>query len=130
MDMENQAVRILDFILALSPIAAVLILMVGFRWGGAKAGAAGWLVALGVSLLYFGGDITLLAYAQTRGVLLTLYVLYIIWMALILFNGRGPGRLGLLARVLPATFGRGLFFAAHAAVQHLGQTRQRGSGIS
>jgi lactate permease len=84
--MESQAVGFIDFILALSPIAAVLVLMVGFRWGGAKAGAVGWLVALGVSLIYFGADTTLLAYAQTRGVLLTLFVLYIIWMALVLFN--------------------------------------------
>ena len=85
-EMQNQVVSFLDFILALSPIAAVLVLMVGFRWGGAKAGAVGWLVALAVSLLYFGADTTLLAYAQPRGVLLTLFVLYIIWMALILFT--------------------------------------------
>jgi lactate permease len=85
-EMQNQVVSFLDFILALSPIAVVLVLMVGFRWGGARAGAVGWLVALAVSLLYFGADTTLQAYAQTRGVLLTLFVLYIIWMALILFN--------------------------------------------
>jgi lactate permease len=85
-NMTNQAVSFIDFVLALSPIAAVLILMVGFKWGGAKAGAVGWLVALIVSLTYFGANTSLLAYAQTRGVLLTLYVLYIIWMALILFN--------------------------------------------
>lgn len=84
--METQAVGFIDFILAFSPIAAVLVLMVGFRWGGARAGAIGWLVALGVSLIHFGTDTTLLAYAQTRGVLLTLFVLYIIWMALVLFN--------------------------------------------
>jgi lactate permease len=84
--MEYQAVGLTDFLLALSPIAAVLVLMVGFRWGGAKAGAVGWLVAIVVSLLFFGANIPLLAYAQTRGVLLTLFVLYIIWMALILFN--------------------------------------------
>jgi lactate permease len=85
-EMENQAISFLDFILALSPIAAVLILMVGFKWGGAKAGAVGWLVALLVSWMYFGADASLLAYAQTKGVLLTLFVLYIIWMALVLFN--------------------------------------------
>jgi lactate permease len=37
-------------------------------------------------VVFFGADSTLLAYAQTRGVLLTLFVLYIIWMALVLFN--------------------------------------------
>jgi lactate permease len=84
--MGDQAVGFIDFILALSPIAAVLVLMVGFRWGGARAGAVGWLVALVVSMVYFGADTSLLAYAQARGVLLTLFVLYIIWMALVLFN--------------------------------------------
>ena len=74
------------FLLALSPIAFVLVLMVGLRWGGAKAGAVGWLVALGVSLLFFGATPQLLAYSQARAALLTLYVLYIIWMALILYN--------------------------------------------
>ena len=74
------------FLLALSPIASVLILMVGLRWGGAKAGAVGWLVALVVSVLFYGADAEVLAYSQVRGVMLTLYVLYIIWMALVLYN--------------------------------------------
>jgi lactate permease len=60
--------------------------MVGFRWGGARAGAVGWLVALAASLLFFGADAEVLAYSQVRGVMLTLYVLYIIWMALVLYN--------------------------------------------
>jgi lactate permease len=76
----------INFLLALSPIAVVLVLMTGFRWGGAKAGAAGWLVTLGVSVFWFGADAMVLAYSQARAVLLTLYVLYIIWMALILYN--------------------------------------------
>ena len=72
--------------LALSPILTVLVLMVGFRWGGARAGPMGWLVALFVALVVFGATPELLAYSQLKAVLLTLYVLYIIWMALILFN--------------------------------------------
>ncbi len=82
----EQTLDTLSFSLALSPIATVLILMIGFKWGGAKAGAAGWLVALVISLLFFGANSTLLAYSQAKGLLLTLFVLYIIWMALILFN--------------------------------------------
>ena len=76
----------ISFVLALSPIIVVLILMVGFRWGGAKAGPMGWLVALVVSVLFFGASPSLLAYSQMRGLLLTLYVLYVIWMALVLYN--------------------------------------------
>jgi len=76
----------LQFALALSPIVVVLVLMIGFRWGGAKAGPAGWLVALAVSVLFFGAGPALLAYSQMRALLLTLYVLYIVWMALLLYN--------------------------------------------
>ncbi len=80
------SVNILNWLLALSPIVAVLILMVGLRWGGSKAGPIGWLVALVVGLLFFGATPEVLFYSQVRGVLLSLYVLYIIWMALVLYH--------------------------------------------
>ena len=84
--MSLEKVTFLNFVLALSPIIVVLVLMVGFRWGGARAGPVGWLIALIASTLFFGATPEVLAYSQVRGVLLTLYVLYIIWMALVLFN--------------------------------------------
>ncbi len=76
----------LTWLLALSPIIAVLVLMVGFRWGGSKAGPVGWLVALVIGVVFFGAGPELLIYSQLKGVLLSLYVLYIIWMALVLYN--------------------------------------------
>jgi lactate permease len=75
-----------SWLLALSPIIAVLVLMIGLRWGGSKAGPVGWLVALLVGVLFFGATPQLLVYSQVRGLLLSLYVLYIIWMALILYH--------------------------------------------
>jgi lactate permease len=74
------------WLLALSPILVVLILMVGRRWGGAKAGPVGWLVALVVAALFFGADPTLLFYSQIKGLLLALFVLYISWFALALYH--------------------------------------------
>lgn len=76
----------LSWPLAVSPIPVVLVLMVGFRWGGASAGAVGWFMALLAALLFFGATPELIAYSQLKAVLLTLYVLQIIWMALVLFN--------------------------------------------
>jgi len=75
-----------SWLLALLPIIAVLVLMVGFKWGGSKAGPVGWLVALLVGLLFFGLTPQALLYCQIRAVLLSLYVLYIIWMALVLYR--------------------------------------------
>ena len=60
----------LNWLLALSPIIAVLVLMVGLRWGGSKAGPIGWLVALVVGVLFFGATPELLFYSQIRAVLL------------------------------------------------------------
>ena len=56
---------IIKWLCAFSPIAVVLVLMIGLKWGGGRAGAAGWFTALIVSVIFFGADATLLAYAQT-----------------------------------------------------------------
>ena len=84
--MQTPQLTLLNWLLAFSPIAVVLILMVGFRWGGSKAGPVGWLVAMLVAPIFFGAGLDLLVYSQLRGVLLSLYVLYIIWMALVLYR--------------------------------------------
>lgn len=77
---------IINWFLAFSPIAVVLILMIGFNWGGGKAGAAGWFTAVAASVLFFGATPKLLAFAQMKGILLSINVLFIIWMALLHFH--------------------------------------------
>ena len=84
--METPPVNLMTWLLAFSPVAVVLVLMVGFRWGGRKAGPVGWVVALLVAWLVFGAGPEVLFFSQLRGILLTLYVLYIIWMALVLYR--------------------------------------------
>jgi lactate permease len=84
--MQTVPVTLINWLLAFSPIAIVLILMVGFRWGGSRAGPVGWIVAVLVAALWFGAGLEVLFYSQIRGLLLSLYVLYIIWMALILYR--------------------------------------------
>jgi hypothetical protein len=89
--------------LAAAPIAVVLVLMVFFRWGGSRAGPAGWLAALITGSLVFEGGPRLLAYSQLEAVLLTLYVLYIIWMAVVRRIGllRQPARRHRTAPIFP-----------------------------
>ncbi len=60
--------------------------MLRFRWGGAKAGAIGWIVALCIAAFRFGAGWQMLALAQLKGLLLTLFVLYITWAALLLYR--------------------------------------------
>jgi len=60
--------------------------MLGLRWGGVKAGPVGWFVAMAVAMAHFGAGLELLFYAQLKGLLLTLFVLYIVWMALLFYH--------------------------------------------
>jgi lactate permease len=84
--MQTPPINLFTWLLAFSPIAVVLVLMVGFRTGGSKAGPIGWIVALVVAWIFFGAGPQVLFFSQLQGVLLTLYVLYIIWMALVLYR--------------------------------------------
>jgi lactate permease len=76
----------MHFILALIPILTILFLMIGLRWGAARAGGAGYLSALLIASLFFGAGPTLLAFAHTRAVLLSMDVLLIIWAAFLLYR--------------------------------------------
>ncbi len=77
---------LLNWVLAFTPIALILILMLAFNWGGSRAGAAGWFATVALAMLRFGAEPILIAYTQTKAVLLALDVLYIIWTALLLFH--------------------------------------------
>jgi lactate permease len=76
----------MKFILALFPILIILILMVRFRWGASRAGAAGYLAALVISISIFGAGPQVLAVSHGKALLLTADVLFIIWMAFLLFR--------------------------------------------
>ena len=52
---------IVKWLLAFSPIAVVLVLMIFFNWSGSRAGAAAWLTALVVAVALFGAHPDLLA---------------------------------------------------------------------
>ncbi|WP_322793452.1 L-lactate permease [Bellilinea sp.] len=78
--------NLLTWTLALLPVLVVLILMLGFKWGGSRAGAAGWIAAVLIAWLFFAAGPRLIAYTQAKAVLLSLDVLYIIWTALLLYH--------------------------------------------
>jgi lactate permease len=74
------------FVLALIPILLILVLMVGLRWGAARAGGAGYLSALSLSVVFFGAGPEILAFAQVRALFLAADVLLIIWAAFLLYR--------------------------------------------
>jgi lactate permease len=76
----------MNFILSLLPLLLILYLMVGLRWGAARAGSAGYLSALAIALLFFGAGPVLLAFAHAKALILSLDVLLIIWAAFLLYR--------------------------------------------
>ncbi len=72
--------------LAAFPLLVILVLMLGLKWGGVRAGAVGWLSSLLIAVLWFDAGPFVLFWAQVRGVFRAVYVLYIIWGALFFFR--------------------------------------------
>lgn len=84
--MSLPPLTVLNVLLAAGPILMVLYLMIGRNWGGSNAGTAGWATAVLISLVFFGANYPLLLIAAGRAIFLALFVLYIIWMALLLYH--------------------------------------------
>ncbi len=78
--------EIADLLLSLFPIGLVMFLMVRFHWKSLHAGMAGWASTLLIAGLHFGATPTVLFWAQVRGLFLALYVLYVIWGALLFYR--------------------------------------------
>lgn len=74
------------FLLAVLPILIILLLMLVFHWGGHRAGPAGWLAGMIVAAACFGLNFETFWISQARGLLLSGYVLLVLWPALMLYH--------------------------------------------
>jgi lactate permease len=73
-------------VLAALPILLLLILLTVFRWSGQRAGITSWLAALLVAALFFGLTPRVFLVSQLKGLIFSLYVLAVLWPALLLYN--------------------------------------------
>src|SRR5574342_193427 len=90
-------------VIASIPILVILVLMIGFRWGATRAGAAGYLAELFIAIVFFGAGANVLAFAHTKAFLLTLDVLFIIWAAFLMYQvAEEAGAIKTIGRLLPA----------------------------
>ncbi|HET7011860.1 MAG TPA: L-lactate permease [Anaerolineales bacterium] len=77
---------LLSWLLASLPVLLLVGLMIGLRWGAARAGPAGWLAAAAVAVLAFGAGTDLLAVAQAKAFFQSLDVLLIVSSAYLLYR--------------------------------------------
>jgi lactate permease len=74
------------YFFAALPILILLGLMIGPRWSAHKAGPAAWLAGILIAALGFGLTPAVWWVSQVRGLLLSLFVLAVLWPALLLYN--------------------------------------------
>jgi len=73
------------YILAFLPILLILVLMAGFHWSGQKAGPVGWAAGVLVAFFAFGLNWPVFWVSQYKGLLISIYVLLVLWPALLLY---------------------------------------------
>ena len=74
------------WLMAWIPILVVLVLMMWLKMSGGKSGAVAWISSLLIGAYFFGSDLRLLASGTIKGLWTTVWVLYIIWGAMTLYN--------------------------------------------
>jgi lactate permease len=79
-------VDVLHWALAVLPIAALLIFLVPLRWRAPEAGPMAMFTAAVVALLAFRTPWNTLAVAGAKGVWDAIFILYVIWPALLLYQ--------------------------------------------
>lgn len=74
------------WLLAFLPLLVLLVTMIVLGWSAPKAGTAAWVVALFSGWLFFGADVFVLGISCAKGLSLSLFVLLIIWAAVLMYN--------------------------------------------
>ena len=84
--LEGLLLTIGMWLAAASPLLLLVGSMLGLKWGAAGDGSLGCGVALLIGGVVFKADLQVLGVAVYKGIFLSLYVLYIIWPALLLYH--------------------------------------------
>lgn len=74
------------WLLALTPLAALLVFLVWLRWTAAQAGAVGFFIAAAIAWLAFRADIQVISTATAKGIWDAIFILYVVWPALLLYE--------------------------------------------
>jgi lactate permease len=85
--MENQLpITFVSFAAALLPILVLLILLIGLGWSTSSAGPVALAVAVVVATTVFQTPLRTIAVAAGKGIWDAIFILYVVWPALILYQ--------------------------------------------
>ncbi|GAA5233503.1 L-lactate permease [Verticiella sediminum] len=77
---------LIHWVLAILPIAVLIVLLVGLQWTAQQAGTTGIFIASAIALFGFSTPLDTLAVASAKGVWDAIFILYVIWPALLLYQ--------------------------------------------
>jgi lactate permease len=83
---SNVPTDLLHWLIAFLPIALLLVLLVLARWKAAEAAPVGMFLAAGIAILAFRTSAETVAVASGKGIWDALFILYVIWPALLLYR--------------------------------------------
>ncbi len=84
--MPELPVDLVHWALALLPLAVLLVLLAGLHWKAPEAGPIGLFLAAAIALFAFEAPLEVLAVAAGKGVWDAIFILYVIWPALLLYR--------------------------------------------
>jgi lactate permease len=79
-------IDLLYWLLAILPVVALLVLLAIMRWSAAQAGPIGFFVAAILAYLLFQTPFQTIAVATVKGFWDAIFILYIVWTALLLYE--------------------------------------------
>ena len=82
----NLPITLVYWLIALFPLALLLVLLVWAKWSAPQAGAMGFLAAILTAMAFFRAPLNTVANAAGRGVWDAIFILYVIWPALLLYQ--------------------------------------------
>lgn len=84
--MPQIEITLLRWLIALIPLAAILILLVGLRWKAATAAPIGYFLALLAAFFIFSTSARIVALQTVKGIWDAIFILYVIVPALLLYE--------------------------------------------
>jgi lactate permease len=79
-------INLIYWLLALLPVVALLVLLAMLRWSAAQAGPIGFFVGVILAILLFQTPLETIAVATVKGFWDSVFILYIVWTALLLYE--------------------------------------------
>ena len=79
-------VSLTNWIIAFSPLALLLVLMLARKWGAAEAGPVSWLAAVAMAWFFFDAPVEVIGYESIKGTWSAVTVLYVVWASILIYE--------------------------------------------